>query len=98
MRQSDLYTKTSKNVPADEASRNAALLIKGGFVHKEMAGVYAYLPLGLRVIEKIKGVIKEEMDAIGGQEILLASLQGPDLWQKNLVARWHECIKTPNGY
>ena len=88
MRQSDLYTKTSKNVPADEASRNAALLIKGGFVHKEMAGVYAYLPLGLRVIEKIKGVIKEEMDAIGGQEILLASLQGPDLWQKN--NRWDD--------
>ncbi|MCR4260923.1 MAG: His/Gly/Thr/Pro-type tRNA ligase C-terminal domain-containing protein [Candidatus Colwellbacteria bacterium] len=88
MRQSDLYTKTSKNAPSDEVSRNAALLIKAGFVHKEMAGVYSYLPLGLRVIEKIKGIVREEMNAIGGQEILLASLQGPDLWQKN--DRWDD--------
>ncbi len=88
MRQSKLYTKTSKNIPSDEVSRNATLLIKGGFVHKEMAGVYSYLPLGLRVIEKIKRIIKEEMDAIGGQEILLASLQGPDLWRKN--DRWDD--------
>src|SRR3989344_2611583 len=88
MHQSDLYTKTSKNAPSDEVSRNATLLIKAGFVHKEMAGAYSYLPLGLRVIEKIKGIVREEMDAIGGQEILLASLQGPDLWQKN--DRWDD--------
>ena len=88
MRQSELYTKTSKNIPSDEVSLNATLLIRGGFIHKEMAGVYAYLPLGLRVIEKIKSIIQEEMNAIGGQEILLASLQGPDLWQKN--DRWDD--------
>ena len=88
MRQSNLFTKTSRNVPSDEISRNAVLLIKGGFIHKEMAGAYSYLPLGLRVVEKIKAIIKEEMDAIGGQEILLASLQGPDLWQKN--NRWDD--------
>ena len=88
MRQSELYTKTSRNIPSDEVSRNATLLIKGGFIHKEMAGAYSYLPLGLRVMEKIKGIIKKEMDAIGGQEILLASLQGPDLWQKN--DRWDD--------
>src|SRR3989344_4361710 len=88
MHQSDLYTKTSKNAPSDEVSRNATLLIKGCFIHKEMAGAYSYLPLGLRVMEKIKGIIKKEMDAIGGQEILLASLQGPDLWQKN--DRWDD--------
>src|SRR3989344_3156503 len=88
MRQSDLYTKTSKNVPSDEVSRNAALLIKGGFIHKEIAGAYSYLPLGLRVIEKIKGIVREEMNAIGGQEVLLTSLQGPELWQKN--DRWDD--------
>jgi len=88
MRQSVLYTKTRKNIPSDEVSLNASLLIKAGFIHKEMAGVYSYLPLGLRVIEKIKGIVREEMNTIGGQEILLSSLQGPELWQKN--DRWDD--------
>lgn len=88
MRQSELYTKTSKNIPSDEVSRNATLLLKAGFIHKGIAGAYSYLPLGLRVIEKIKSIIKEEMDTIGGQEILLTSLQGPELWQKN--DRWDD--------
>ncbi len=50
MRQSHLFTRVSKNIPADEVSKNAQLLIRAGFVHKEMAGVYSYLPLGLRVL------------------------------------------------
>ncbi|MDZ4231441.1 MAG: hypothetical protein U1C52_01475 [Patescibacteria group bacterium] len=88
MRQSALYTKTSKRAPSDEVSRNAILLIKAGFIHKEMAGVYAYLPLGLRVTENIQNIIREEMNAIGGQEILLPSLQSPELWKKN--DRWDD--------
>src|SRR5437764_254470 len=81
MLQSKLFTKTKKESPADEIAKNAELLIKGGFIHKEMAGVYSYLPLGLRVINKITQVIREEMNAIGGQEILMASLQERATWE-----------------
>jgi len=88
MRQSKLYTKTRKTLPKDEVAKSVKFLLKAGFIHKEMAGVYSYLPLGLRVLKKIEGLIRKEMDAIGGQEILLASLQGPDLWQKN--DRWDD--------
>ncbi len=81
MKQSQLFTKTKKENPADEVSKNAELLIKAGFIHKEMAGVYSYLPLGLRVLNKIIGIIREEMDAIGGQEITMASLQERSTWE-----------------
>ncbi len=81
MRQSHLFTKTRKDAPADEVARNAELLIRGGFIHKEMAGVYAYLPLGLRVFNKIVSIIREEMNAIGGQEVELASLQDKSTWE-----------------
>ncbi|MEY2671816.1 MAG: hypothetical protein RL687_233, partial [Candidatus Parcubacteria bacterium] len=69
MRQSQLFTKTRKEAPADEVAKNAELLIKGGFINKEMAGVYSYMPLGLRVFKKIENIIREEMNAIGGQEV-----------------------------
>ena len=88
MRQSELFTKTRKEAPKDEVSLNAQLLIKGGFIHKEMAGVYSYLPLGLRVLNKIIGVIREEMNAIGGQEVFLSSLQSKALWEK--TDRWND--------
>jgi len=81
MRQSLLFTKTRKEAPTDEVSKNADLLTRGGFVHKEMAGVYTYLPLGLRVLNKIMQIIREEMNAIGGQEILLGSLQEKATWE-----------------
>ncbi|MDP3646359.1 MAG: aminoacyl--tRNA ligase-related protein [bacterium] len=87
MRQSHLFTKTRKTTPKDEVAKNAQLLIRGGFIHKEMAGVYDYLPLGLRVIEKIEQVIREEMNAIGGQEMVLTALQDPTLWSK--TDRWN---------
>lgn len=74
MRQSELFTKTSKQPPADEPSINAQLLTRGGFVFKNSAGVYSYLPLGWRVIEKINRIIREEMNAIGGVEILMPAL------------------------
>lgn len=90
MRVSKLFTKTSKTVPADETARNARLLIQAGYVHKEMAGVYAYLPLGLRVLENIKQIVREEMDAIGGQELLMTTLQPSDIWQK--TNRWDDDV------
>ncbi len=81
MRQSKLFTKTRKEAPADEVSKNAELLIKAGYINKEMAGVYSYLPLGLRVINKIVQIIRDEMDAIGGQEIVMSSLQERSTWE-----------------
>jgi prolyl-tRNA synthetase len=86
MRQSKLFTKTRKEAPADEVSKNAEFLIRGGFVHKEMAGVYSYLPLGLRVLRKIENIIREEMNQAGGQEILMSSFQPKDNWEK--TGRW----------
>ena len=88
MKRTELFTKTSKTVPADETSLNAKLLIKAGYVHKEMAGVYAYLPLGLRTLEKIKTIIREEMNAIGGEELLMTNLQPKAVWQT--TGRWDD--------
>lgn len=88
MLQSKLFSKTSKNAPADEVSKNAQLLIQAGYIYKEMAGVYAYLPLGLKVLENIKNIVREEMDAIGGQEIIMTSLQRKELWEK--TDRWDD--------
>ncbi len=88
MRQSQLFTKTLREAPADEQAKNAELLIRAGFVFKNMAGVYTFLPLGLRVIEKINTIIREEMNAIGGQELYMPSLQAPTLWEKS--DRWND--------
>jgi prolyl-tRNA synthetase len=90
IRLSQLFTKTSKTVPADETAKNAQLLIQAGYVHKEMAGVYAYLPLGLRVLENIKQIVREEMNAIGGQEVMMTALQPRDIWEK--TNRWDDAI------
>ena len=81
MKQSQLFTKTRKESPADEVALNAELLLKGGFINKEMAGVYSYLPLGLRVLNKIQNIIREEMNAIGGQEVTLSALQEKETWE-----------------
>lgn len=88
MRQSQLFTKTRKEAPADEASKNAQLLIRAGYVHKEMAGVYAWLPLGFRVIEKVKQIVREEMNAIGCQELIMTTLQRKELWEQ--TGRWDD--------
>lgn len=88
MKLSQLFTKTRKDTPADEVARNAQLLIRAGFIHKEMAGVYAYLPLGLRVIENIKTIVREEMNAVGGQELAMTTLQPKDIWEK--TDRWDD--------
>ena len=88
MLQSQLFTKTRKEVPKDELSGNAQLLIRAGFIHKEMAGVYTFLPLGLRVIEKIKGIIREELNKIGAHEMNMTALQQKDAWEKS--GRWDD--------
>ena len=90
MRQSQLFTKTRKEAPADEAAKNAQLLIRAGYVHKEMAGVYAYLPLGIRVVEKIKQIVREEMNAIRGQELIMTALQRKELWER--TSRWSDDV------
>jgi len=88
MRQSELFTKTQKFAPKDEVSKNAQLLIRAGFVHKEMAGVYAFLPLGWRVMNKIMTIIREEMNALGAQELYLTALQRKELWER--TDRWND--------
>ena len=88
MKQSKLFTKTQKFAPKDEVSKNAQLLIRAGFVHKEMAGVYSFLPLGLRVIEKIKDIIREELNKVGGQEVKMTALQKEEIWRA--TNRWDD--------
>lgn len=95
MRQSHLFTKTRKEAPADEVAKNAQLLIRAGFIHKEMAGVYSYLPLGLRTLNKIMQVIREEMNAVGGQELVMTALQDKELWER--TDRWDDA-KVDNWF
>ncbi len=88
MRVSKLFTKTLRDAPTDEVAKNAQLLIRAGFVYKEMAGAYAYLPLGIRVVEKIKQIVREEMDAIESNELIMTSLQRKEIWDK--TGRWSD--------
>lgn len=90
MRVSQLFTRTSKTAPADEVAKNAQLLIRAGFVYKVMAGVYAYTPLGLRVLENIKKVVREEMNAVNGQELIMTNLQPKETWET--TTRWSDDI------
>ena len=90
MRRSQLFVKTQKNAPADEVAKNAQLLIKAGFVYKVMAGVYAYTPLGIRVVENIKQIVREEMNAIAGKELIMTALQRPETWKG--TGRWSDDV------
>lgn len=88
MKLSHNFTKTLRQAPTDEVSRNAQLLIRAGFVYKEMAGAYAYLPLGIRVLERIKQIVREEMNAISSQELIMTSLQRKEVWEQ--TGRWSD--------
>lgn len=90
MKQSQLFTKTRREAPKDEVSKNAKLLIRAGFIHKDMAGVYSFLPLGLRVLNKVVGVIREEMNAVGGQELHMTALQDKAKWE--VTNRWDDKV------
>ncbi|MBQ6593572.1 prolyl-tRNA synthetase [Candidatus Saccharibacteria bacterium] len=82
MRLSKTFIKTLREAPKDEVARNGALLTRAGYIHKELAGVYDYLPLGLRVLENIKRIIREELTKIDSEEVQLTSLQNPEIWEK----------------
>ena len=86
MKQSRLFTKTVKNLPKDESSYNAQALIRAGFIDKVGAGIYTYLPLGKIVLDKICSLIREEINEIGGQEILMSALVPRENWQT--TGRW----------
>ncbi len=88
MKRSQLFVKTQKDAPADEVAKNAQLLIRAGFVYKVMAGVYAYTPLGIRVVENIKQIVREEMDAITGKELIMTALQRKETWEP--TGRWDD--------
>ena len=86
MKVSHLSSKTRKNASLADPSRNSELLVRGGYIDKLMAGAYSYLPLGLRVLNKIENIIREEMDAIGAQEVLMPALQPREIW--DITKRW----------
>jgi prolyl-tRNA synthetase len=90
MRRSKLFIRTRKDAPSDELAKNAQLLLRAGYVYKVMAGVYAYTPLGIRVVEKIKQIVREEMDAVDGAELVMTALQRPDTWQA--TKRWDDDV------
>ena len=90
MKMSQLFTKTLRDAPSDEVAKNAQLLIRAGYIHKEMAGVYAYAPLGLKVLENIKQIVREEMNRAGGQEVAMTTLQPKEIWEK--TNRWDDKV------
>jgi prolyl-tRNA synthetase len=90
MKHTQIFTKTKKEVPSDEVAKNAQLLMRAGFVYKEMAGVYAYLPMGIKVLENIKQIAREEMNKISGNEIIMTALQRKELWEK--TKRWDDKV------
>ncbi len=95
MKLSKLFTKTLREAPKDEESINAKLLTRGGFVFKNSAGVYTFLPLGWRVMKKIAGVVREEMNAIGGQELFMPALVEKKYWEA--TGRWDVDIAFKTG-
>ncbi len=88
MRFSQLYAPTLKEAPADADLISIKLLVRGGFVRKVAAGIYSFLPLGLRVLKKIEDIVRQEMNAIGSQEILMPIIQPAELWHE--TGRWDD--------
>jgi prolyl-tRNA synthetase len=87
---STAFWKTRKEAPADETAKNAALLIRGAYVHKEMAGVYDLLPLGKMVMDRLTNIVRKEMNAVGGQELSMTALQNPEIWKTS--GRWDDAV------
>lgn len=86
MRLSKMYMPTLREVPQDAEVPSHQLLLRAAMIMKNAAGVYSYLPLGYRVIRKIEAIVREEMDAIGGQEVLMSPLQSKEIWEQS--GRW----------
>lgn len=79
---SKTFIKTLREAPKEETATNGALLTRAGFVHKELAGVYDYLPFGMRVINNIENIVRDELNKLGCEEISMSALQNPDPWEK----------------
>ena len=88
LRMSDIYAPTLKEDPSDADIESAKLLVRAGMIRKEAAGLYTFLPLGMRVISKIETIVREEMDKIGAQEIMMPALQPAELWHES--GRWDD--------
>ena len=88
MRTSELYFPTLKETPADAELASHRLMLRAGMIRKVAAGVYSWLPLGLKVLRRVEQVVREEMQAIGAQEILMPSIQPAELWQES--GRWQD--------
>lgn len=86
MLQSKLFPKTKKTSPKDAQSINHQLLVRAGFIDQLMAGSWTLLPLGFRVVNKINEIIREEINAVGGQEMLMPLLHPKNIW--NETGRW----------
>ncbi len=86
MRYSRLFVPTLKEAPAEAEAVSHKLMVRGGFVRQLAAGLYIYLPLGQRVMDKIDRIIREEMNAIGGQEVTMPVLHPAEIWQQ--TGRW----------
>lgn len=86
MKMSRLYMPTLREVPADAEIPSHKLLLRAGMIRKLVSGVYSYLPLGFRVIEKIEKIVREEMDRAGSQEVLMSAIQPRELWEES--GRW----------
>lgn len=82
MKYSKLFSKTLKSAPSNADTVNHRLLVQAGYVRQVMAGVYTYTPLGLRVLNKISNIIREEMNEIGGQEVLMPLLHPSSIWKQ----------------
>ncbi len=96
MHQSQFFTKISKEPPKDEASINARFLIRAAFIDKLMSGVYSFLPLGLRIEKKLENIIREEINKIGGEELLLPALHPKENWSKTDRWQYPEMFKLKN--
>ena len=86
MRMSQLYAPTLKEDPADAEIASHRLLLRAGFIRKTASGVYTFLPLGKRVLAKVENIVREEMDGIGAQEIMMPALQPGELWHESAPA------------
>ena len=86
MRATNLYAPTLRNTPAEAEIASHQLMYRAGLIRKSAGGMYSYLPLAWRTIRKIEQIIREEMDAAGGQEIMMPILQPSELWEES--GRW----------
>ena len=88
MRMSNMYMPTLREVPTEAEIPSHQLLLRAGMIRKLVSGVYSYLPLGYRVIKKIENIVREEMDNIGCQELLMSAIQPRELWEES--GRWSD--------